>query len=59
VSILSKIMSWLRPAGSPEQEAEVARMRAERKERKEANIGNAGPPGIYAPVVPPEDIPDE
>ena len=59
MSILSKIMSWLRPAGNPEQEAEVARMRAERKARKEGNIGNAGPPGIYAPIVPPEDFQDE
>lgn len=55
MSVLSKILSWLRPAGSPEEEAEVERMRAERKARKDANVGNAAPAGIYAPVVPPED----
>jgi hypothetical protein len=62
MNVLSKVMSWLRPTASPEDlEAE---RRGEQKRGPDAparHTSNAGPAGIYAPVLEPDDaeFPDE
>ncbi len=50
MGLLTKIRSWLRPAGNPEDEAEAARRREELETVRTSQLGSAG--GSNLPPTP-------
>jgi hypothetical protein len=58
MSIFSKIMSWFRPSGSPEDEAEAEKIRTQRETIKVSQGGAYLPAGESGALPPTPDVTD-